>query len=180
MKIVKLLIPAYGIHVGVKTLSGLEAVACQRQTLPLGKRLYHLHAHAGDGLDIKFHRPLNAIEIVIETGVLGYKKRGGNPLQIKLPSEFLGKCIVDMTNRVLSLVNIQDGIIVLWDDEFHNDAPFVISRYSAVCGFVSSYNGVMYFSMKETAPEVARLDHPALGHLYCSDKETKGRHEESL
>ena len=76
------LVPADSVHVGVQPLAYMEAVALQRQTLPLGQRMYHLGVLSDAG-NIKFYRALRAIQVVVQAGVGGHKQGGGHPAQVQ-------------------------------------------------------------------------------------------------
>ena len=87
VKIVKLvLVAAYCVHVGVKSLSGVEAVALQRQTLPLRKRLHDLCVSIG-AQNVKADGALVAVEVVVKSGIRLDKQRCGHSVEVQQCAE---------------------------------------------------------------------------------------------
>ena len=111
MDVVQLLVPADGVHIGVQAVSHGEVIALQGQPLPLRQGVDHLGflAHGGD---IEGDRPLVAVQIVIQAGVLGDEQRGGDPLQIQGVGKLLLKGLLDVGNGPLGVIGIQGGGIV--------------------------------------------------------------------
>ena len=61
VQIVQLIfVTTYGVHVGIQSLAGVEAVALERETLPLRERLHDLGVLVG-AQDIKADGALNAV-----------------------------------------------------------------------------------------------------------------------
>ena len=84
------LVPADGVHVGVDALAGVEAVALQRQPLPLGQGLHHLRPVVG-AEDIEGHRPLIAVQVVVQAGLLIHKQGCRHPVKVQLGPQIVLK-----------------------------------------------------------------------------------------
>ena len=82
MEIVQILVPADGIHVGVQALAGVELIALQSQTLPLGQRVDH-HGGVVHGPDVEGDGALHAVEVVVEAGAGLHEEGSGDPAQIE-------------------------------------------------------------------------------------------------
>ena len=80
VKIIQLLIPADSVHIGIKTLSRLEAILFKSHSLPLGKRLNHLNPFSGKCIHIKSNRTLHTVKVVIQSTGLFYKQGRRDPL----------------------------------------------------------------------------------------------------
>ena len=84
------LIPADGVHIGVQALAGVEAIAFQRQTLPLGQRLHHLCPPVG-AEDVKGHWPLDAVQVIVQAGLLIHKQGCRHPVKVQLGPQIVLK-----------------------------------------------------------------------------------------
>ena len=103
VKVVHLLIPADGIHIGVEAGAGLELIALESETLPLGQRVHHLTfgAHVGD---VEGDGTLYTVEVIIQAGLAVYEEGSGDPMQIEPYGEAVLKLAVDQFNGPLQLV----------------------------------------------------------------------------
>ena len=77
--VVQLLIPANGVHVGVQAVAHGKMVPLQGQTLPFGQRMHHLGIGPYGG-NVKGHRPLVAVQVVIQAGAFCDEQGSGNTL----------------------------------------------------------------------------------------------------
>ena len=116
MDIVQLLIPADSVHVGVKAVAGVEAVALEGQALPFGQGVDHLAHGSLYRRNIKGHRPFHAIEVVIEAGVSVYKEGCGDPAKVQRQLQVLLKAALDKFNGPLHVVTIQGRPVALGND----------------------------------------------------------------
>ena len=117
MEVVHLLIAADGVHVGEQTLAGLEAVALQRQTLPLGQRVYHLPGGAHIG-DVEGDRALHAVEVVVQAGILLHEQGSGDTAQIQRLPQIHLKIAFDELDGALHLVGGQRRLVSGGDRQF--------------------------------------------------------------
>ena len=92
MKVVKhRFVAPDGVHVGVKALALIEVVLAQRPALPLGQRLHNLALRAVHGGNIKGDRALDAVQVIVETGVGAHEQRRGHALEIQRRAQILLK-----------------------------------------------------------------------------------------
>ncbi len=117
MEVVHLLVAADGVHIGEQTLAGLEVVALQRQTLPLGQRMHHLSlcAHIGD---IKGHGALHAVEVIVQTRILIHKQGSGNAPQIQRLPQIHLEIALDELDCALHLIGRQRRFVPSRDRHF--------------------------------------------------------------
>ena len=110
VEVVHLLVAADGVHVGEQALAGLEVVALQRQTLPLGQGVYHLPvcAHIGN---IKGNRALHAVQVVVQAGIFLYEQGSGNTAQIQRLPQIHLKIALDELNGALHLIGGQRRLV---------------------------------------------------------------------
>ena len=98
-----------GVHVGVKALALIEVVLAQRPALPLGQRLHNLALRAVHGGNIKGDRALDAVQVIVETGVGAHEQRRGHALEIQRRAQILLKAPLDEFDGSLRLVDVQPG-----------------------------------------------------------------------
>ena len=110
MDIIRILVAAYGVHVGIDTLAGLEAVVLEGAALPLCERLdyFNIAVHI---LYVERHRALNAVQCIVESGIRAHEKRRGDAGQVELNCEIPLKEILDLLDSHLSLPDIKQGLI---------------------------------------------------------------------
>ena len=82
MKIVQLLITADCIHIRIETFTLMEAVNAKCHALPFCEGMNY-HGIFSRILDVKAHRALNAVQVIVESCLRIYEKRRGNTLQIQ-------------------------------------------------------------------------------------------------
>ena len=116
VEVVQILVPADGVHVGIEASPGLEAIGPQGPALPFGQRLHHLDVLA-HGENIKLHRALHAVEVVVEAALQGDEQGGGDPLQVERHGEIPLEIVLDHLDPFLRVANIQPGMIALRQDE---------------------------------------------------------------
>ena len=117
VEIVHLLVAADGVHIGEQALAGLEVVALQRQTLPLGQRVYHLAGgtHVGN---VERNGALHAVEVIVQTGTLLHEQGSGDPAQIQRLPQIHLKIALDELNGPLHLVGGQRRLVAGRDRQF--------------------------------------------------------------
>ena len=110
MDIIRILVAAYGVHVGIETLTGLEAVVLEGAALPLCERLdyFNIAVHI---LYVERHGALDAVQCIVESGIRAHKKRRGDAGQVELNCEIPLKEILDLLDSHLSLPDIKQGLI---------------------------------------------------------------------
>ena len=64
MNVVRFLVPADGVHVGIQSLARLKAVVPQGQPFPLGQRLHDLRRFTRFQ-NIEGYRALHAIQVIV-------------------------------------------------------------------------------------------------------------------
>ena len=131
VEVVQILVPADGIHVGVQALAGVELIALQSQTLPLGQRVDH-HGGVGHAADVKGDGALHAVQIVVQAGRLSYEQRGGDPVEAEGAAEAVLKQAVEQADGLLCFINIEQRGVPL------RDTGTVHNRTLLCCRFGSS------------------------------------------
>ena len=79
MNVVKLLVAANCVQVGIKTVAHGEAVALERKSLPLCEGVNYLSVDSDSG-HVEGNGALDTAEVIVKTRSLGYKEGGGNSL----------------------------------------------------------------------------------------------------
>ena len=77
MKIIQILVAAYGVHIRVKPEKGTEFIFCEREALPFCKAVHHFRGFARR-FDIEGHGALHAVEIIVQTALSRHEQRRGN------------------------------------------------------------------------------------------------------
>ena len=107
MKIVKLLVSTNGVHVRVNAIARLYLILCQRQTLPLGQRVYHLCLGIAQVLDGKGHGTLHAIQVVIDAKTFQHKQRSRHAAKPQLRRDVLLEKLLNQLNALLRLFRVK-------------------------------------------------------------------------
>ena len=81
----------------------MEAVALQRQTLPLGQGVDHL-AVEPHIRDIKSHGALHAVQVIVEAGAAVHEQGSGDPAQVQRVAEVCLEGILDEGDGPLQLI----------------------------------------------------------------------------
>ena len=115
VEVVQLLVPADGVHVGVKPLSHREMVAVEGHALPLGQGVDHLGVLLGKGY-VKGHRPFHAVEVVVEAGLGLHKEGGGYSAEVQRPGESVLKDPLQKTDGLLGVIEVEGGGVALGND----------------------------------------------------------------
>ena len=110
MEIIRILVAAYGVHIRIETLAGLEAVILEGAALPLRKRLddFNIAVHV---FYIERNRALDAVQCIVESGIRAHEERRGDTGKIELDSEIPLEEILDFFDSHLSLSDIEQGLI---------------------------------------------------------------------
>ena len=124
MQVIHLLIPPDGVHIRVDSLIYAIAIAPQRHALPFGQGVDDLHLLARI-LQIELHRPLHAVQIVIQSAIRPHKKRRRNAMQIQRRRQFALESVFDQFNCLFRLANIELRIIVFGK----NQPSFLLHLY---------------------------------------------------
>ena len=114
VEVVQLLVPADGVHVGIKALSLVELVALQGQALPLGQRVDH-YGLPLDAPDVEGHRALHTVQVVVDAAGLGHEQGGGHPVQAQGAGQLVLEQPVEKADGLLGLIDGQQGGISLGD-----------------------------------------------------------------
>ena len=103
VKVVHLLIPADGVHVGVEAGALRELVPLQGQALPLGQGVDHLPvgAHVGN---VEGDRAFHAVEVVVQAGAAVHEQRGGHPVEVQPHAQAVLELLMDQFDGPLQLV----------------------------------------------------------------------------
>ena len=117
VEVVHLLVAADGVHIGEQTLAGLEVVALQRQTLPLGQGMHHL-ALCAHIRDIEGHRALHAIEVIVQTRILLHEQGSRNAPQIERLPQIHLEIALDELDCALHLIGRQRRFVPSRDRHF--------------------------------------------------------------
>ena len=122
VQIIQLFVPTDGVHVREQTLAGPEPVALQRQPFPFRQGVDHLALHVHGG-DVEAYGPLVAVQIVVETGIRGYKQRSRHPPQIQGAAQVDLETVFDKFDSSLHFVHGQGRPIPLRNVHLaHTDA----------------------------------------------------------
>ena len=114
VEVIQFLVPADGVHVGEQAVAGAETVLMQGQPLPLGQTVHHLGADAGGG-DVKAHRALHAVQVVVQAQGRVHEQGGGDPLEVQRRAQLDLEGLLDHANGLLGVVKAQAGHIALGD-----------------------------------------------------------------
>ena len=84
VQVVQFLVGTDGIHIRIDTMTRLNIVFCQRQTLPFGQRVHHFGTGITQILDGEGHSALHTIQIVVNTQALQHKQWSSHTTQPQL------------------------------------------------------------------------------------------------
>ena len=129
VQVVQFLVPANGVHVGVKTYSGNKAIVMEGLPLPLGQTMYHLGGSSGlpDG---KFYRPLHTVQVVVEAGV-GFQEKGSTyPVKGQGPAKVVLEQLLDQADGPLGVIKAQQGTVPLGHKGFAHNLHYFPLRSS--------------------------------------------------
>ena len=117
VEVVDLFVAADGVHVGEQALADLEVVALERKTLPFGQRMNDLGIGADVG-NVKGDGTLDAVEVVVQTGIFIHEQRSRNPAEIEGIAQIDLKIALDEFDGALHFIDRQRGVVVLRDIDF--------------------------------------------------------------
>ena len=117
VEVVHLLVAADGVHIGEQTLTGLEVVTLQCQTLPLCQGVHHLtlRAHVGN---VEGHGTLHAVEVIVQTRILIHEQGSGNAPKIQRLPQIHLEIALDELDSALHLVGGQRRLVPGRDRHF--------------------------------------------------------------
>ena len=137
MDVVQRFVPADGVHVGVQAISNGEIVALEGEALPFCQRMHHLSVHAHGG-NVKGHRPLVAVQVIVQAGAFGDEQGRGDALQVQRLGKFLLERLLDIGNGALGVVGVQHRLVVFGNVNFvHKTASFHGKQYASIVFFFS-------------------------------------------
>ena len=84
MQVVEFLVGSDGVHVGVHTISWLDVIFSQCESLPLRKRVYNFRFLVAEVLDWECNGALHAVEIVVDAESLKHEQRCCDAAQAQL------------------------------------------------------------------------------------------------
>ena len=131
MEVIQLFVTANGVHIGEETLADIELVTLERKTLPLGKRVHDLCVDADVG-NIEGDGALNAVEVVVQTGVFIHEQRSGNPAKIEGIAQIHLEIALDEFNGALHFINRQRGVVVLRDHDVAHTGFTPYKKYAFI------------------------------------------------
>ena len=111
MDVVGHLVAADGVHIGIQPLARAETVQFQSVALPFCKRMDNFQPLAR--AEIKGHRALHAVEIVVQTACGIYKQRSGHADQVQLGCKIALKKVLHLFDGIFGLPQRKEGLIVL-------------------------------------------------------------------
>ena len=112
MDIVKILIAADGVHIGVKTVANEEMIFLQSEALPFCQRMHHLRVGSNGG-DIEGNGALLARKVIVQAGIFIHEEGRGNALQIQRGREPFLKGLFDKGDRLLRAIHIGRAFVAL-------------------------------------------------------------------
>ena len=119
VKIVEILVPADRVHIRVQSFAGPEAIMSECPAFPFCERLDDLEGLARHSLDVEGDRPLDTVQVVVETGRLGHKQRGGNAVEVHFTAKFILKQIADELDRLFRLADGHVRIVIVRENQLH-------------------------------------------------------------
>ena len=131
VEVVDLFVAADGVHIGEKSLAGVELIALECQTLPLRQRMDDLRVYTDVG-DVEAHRTLVPIQIIIQTGILLHKKGGGHSAQIQRIAQIDLKVTFDKFDSALHFIRGQRRAISLRDHELAHKNGLLSEKYAKI------------------------------------------------
>ena len=131
VEVVDLLVAADGIHVGEKSLAGVELIALERQALPLRQRMDDLRVYT-DIRNVEAHRTLVPIQIIIQAGILLHKKGRGHSAQIQRIAQIGLKVTFDKFDGALHFIRGQRRAISLRDHELAHKNGLLSEKYAKI------------------------------------------------
>ena len=117
--VVDVIVRTDGVHVGVKTRARCETVVCQGHALPFCKALHDLHrsiAHVAHG---EADRPLDAVEVIVDTAVGTHEERGCDARKLQLTRKLALEGVLDELDRPLCQPLVQKRPVVFGNDYAH-------------------------------------------------------------
>ena len=112
VNIIKLLVAANSVHIGVKTVANVEAVLLKSLSFPLCERVNDLTYLARIG-NIKADGALGAVQVIVKAGSLGNEERSRHTLQVKRRRKTGLKGLLYKGYSLLRIVNVKGGRIAL-------------------------------------------------------------------
>ena len=136
MQVVQLLVAADRVHVGDKALTGAVAVLVQGKALPLGQAVHDLGMVVQAG-NIKLHRALNAVQVVVQAAALRYKQGRGDAVQVQRQAQLFLKDRLDKADGLLGVVQPQQAFVILRYYGFaHNNLSFFPTLFYAFANWL--------------------------------------------
>ena len=118
--------------------------------------MHHLSVHAHGG-NVKGHRPLVAVQVIVQAGAFGDEQGRGDALQVQRLGKFLLERLLDIGNGALGVVGVQHRLVVFGNVNFvHKTASFHGKQYASIVFFFSEKSrGIVlrYPCRKTSAPE---------------------------
>ena len=121
VEVVQILVPADGVHIGVQALARVELVTLQGQALPLGQGVDH-HGGVVHPPDVKGHRALHAVQVVVQAGGGRHEQGGGHPVEAQGPAEPVLEQALEQADGLLGLIDAEQGGIPLGDGSLSHSA----------------------------------------------------------
>ncbi len=109
-----LFVGAYGVHVGVDAFSGVCAQLAQLEAFPFCQGMHDFGPGLLHGQYLERDRALDAVEVVVDTGALQDKQRGGDPAQVEFKGEVVLKMPLYLADGVLGLQLVKQRLISWW------------------------------------------------------------------
>ena len=142
MDVVCLLIPADGVHIGIKTLAVGKTVFFQSVPFPFCKRMDDLGIFALYAADIEAYRALHAVQVIVQTRGRLNEKGSGHTQKVQPLGEGALEEIFDGLDGNLGIVKIQIGMVIFRINGFaHKNPSFVFfskakrQQMSILCRF---------------------------------------------
>ena len=111
VQVVKLLVGAYGVHVGIDAVARLHLIVGQGEPLPLGKRVHHFGAGVAKVFDGERHGAFHSVEVVVYAEAFQHEQRRGDAAQ----AQFGGKVHLEkffyQFYPLLRLAHIKQGLV---------------------------------------------------------------------
>jgi hypothetical protein len=89
-------------------------------------------------VDVEGHRPLHAVQVVVQAGSHRHKQGGGHPVQPQGSGQLVSEEPVAQVDGALGLINGQQGPVPLGQsDLFHGEnsfSPWIFPLYSPQAG----------------------------------------------
>ena len=125
VQIIEIFVSSDRVHIRIKAFSRFKSVSFECRPLPFREGLDDLIGLSGHCFDIELDRPLNTVQVIIQTGGLIDEQRSRYALQVHLAPELLLERIADELDRILRIPYRHVRIIILRQYKTHGSSLLI-------------------------------------------------------